>query len=75
MTKSTQSLLEGVLHLPHAERAEVAEELLHSLDDAERSRLESLWYAEARRRFDAHRRGEMGATPADQVLASLERKA
>ena len=73
---ANQELLEQVLKLPSAERAEVARQVLLSLepegfdDDAEQA-----WVAEIQRRRDAIRRGEVQllewADVRQQILAEL----
>lgn len=71
MTQTIEDVLEATLDWPDDARAKLAEELLRTLDQRERERIEGLWYAEAQRRFDARDRGEVGSTPADEVFAAL----
>lgn len=71
MSTALQSALDAALDLDDADRVRLAEEVLRSLDAEERGRIEQLWYAEAKRRFDAIDRGEMEMQPADEVFAAL----
>lgn len=56
------------LKLPQHERAQLAQELIESLD-AE-SEIERAWYAEADRRLLEIKEGKVQAIPADEVFAS-----
>ena len=73
MSTALQAALDAALDLDDTDRVRLAEEVLRSLDAQERSRIEQLWYAEARRWFDAHTRGEVASAPADEVFAALLR--
>src|SRR5260370_33812616 len=66
MTSRAQELLREALTLPVAERADVAAELLASLDDAETENLaevEAAWTAEIERRARRVMAGESGRVP------------
>jgi len=65
----------AALELDPAEREALAEELLLSLDDAERHAIDLVWLAEARRRDADFRSGNSGAKPVDEVLERIARKA
>lgn len=56
------------------ERAELAEDLLSSLDPKEEEEIEALWIKEAERRYEAYKRGEMSARSADEVFRDLEER-
>jgi putative addiction module component (TIGR02574 family) len=57
------------LRLDHASRAQLARDLLDSLDDLSEAEIEQLWLQEAVRRHDAIVAGEVQTIPADEVLA------
>jgi len=58
------------LRLTPEERAELASELLLSLDDLSKSETERLWLEEAERRDAALDNGSAKAIPADEVFSS-----
>ena len=58
------------LRLNPEERAELASELLVSLDDLSESEVERLWVEEAMRRDAALDSGTARAIPADEVFAA-----
>ena len=58
------------LRLTPEERAELASELLVSLDDLSESETEGLWLEEAERRDVALDNGSAKAIPADEVFSS-----
>ena len=72
-SKGTQVLKEA-LSLPPAERAEIAERLLSSLDGPSQERIDALWGKEAEERLDAFDRGEIQAIPAEQVFEQVDKK-
>jgi putative addiction module component (TIGR02574 family) len=67
MSVDAQRILKDALSLPALERATVAEELLHSLDQPD-PRIDELWAREAEDRLAAFQAGQMGAIPAEEVL-------
>ena len=71
-------MLEEALRLPVEERADVAAELLRSLDDAERTlpqeEVERRWSREITRRAERAIRGESVGRDAGVVLSSIESK-
>jgi len=67
-------VLEEALSLPPAERAEIAERLLSSLDAPARQRVDELWADEAEERLDAFAKGEIEVVPAKQVFDQVSRK-
>lgn len=73
MTRATDELLTEVLHLPVADRARIAAELLESLDDTEAD-VESAWAVEIQRRVAAARAGELEGTDWRTVLDQVERE-
>lgn len=75
MTAQVQSMLEQAKQLTPEERAELANALWDSLDNAERlppDQVERLWAEEIRRRDDRLQAGEAVSHDADQVLDEIE---
>lgn len=72
-SKGTQVLKEA-LSLPPAERADIAERLLSSLDRPSQEGIDALWGKEAEERLDALDRGEIQAVPAKQVFEQVDKK-
>jgi len=56
------------LSLPPAERAELADRLLSSLDASPMNRIDALWAAEAEDRIEAFERGEIKAVTANDAF-------
>ena len=59
------------LDLPSTSRAELAKQLLESLDNLSHAEIENLWIEESERRYEAYEAGEINAVPADEVFARL----
>lgn len=76
MTERTKQLLEEVLKLPDAERAEFAAELMAALrhEDVEASEIEAAWAAEIERRIEGYLSGKDKATPWADVRAEALRR-
>lgn len=55
--------------LSREEKATLARVLIDELDPIKEPGVEELWLEEARRRYDAYRRGEMKAVPGDEAMA------
>ena len=75
MTSRAQKLLREVLELPIAERAEVAAELLASLDDAEAEdsvEVEAAWAAEIEKRARRVIAGESAGRSWEEVRRRAE---
>lgn len=75
MTSRAQELLREALTLPVAERADVAAELLASLDDAEAenpAEVEAAWVAEIERRARRVMSGESAGVPWEDVRRRAE---
>lgn len=66
---TVDELRREALRLGHAERAQLAHELLDSLDDLSEAETEQLWVQESLRRHDAIVSGKVETIPADEVLA------
>lgn len=70
-----EALLQEALKLPHTERADVAAELLASLDEAPAENLEEVeraWAAEIERRARRVLAGESAGAPWEQVKERIE---
>ena len=75
MTSRTQELLREALTLPIAERADVAAELLASLDDVgteDLAEVEAAWAAEIERRARRVMAGESSGIPWEDVRRRAE---
>lgn len=70
MSKKGAQLLDEALSLPPAERAELADRLLTSLDSSPDHRIDELWSQEAESRLDAFERGEIKAVSAKEAFDS-----
>ncbi len=68
MTHTAETLSARVVQLTPAERMEVVERILDSLDQPD-STLESLWAKEADDRLAAYRRGEIKTLALSEVIA------
>jgi len=68
MSKRGAELLEEALSLPPADRAELADRLLTSLDSEPGDRIGTLWAAEAEDRLEAFERGEIKAVSAEDAF-------
>lgn len=55
--------------LSREEKAALARVLIDELDPVKESGVDELWLEEARRRYDAYRRGEMKSVPGDEAMA------
>lgn len=61
----------AIMSLDIAERAELAERIIQSLDDPSEREIERLWATEAQRRADEIERGAVTLRPAEDVLRNL----
>jgi putative addiction module component (TIGR02574 family) len=75
MSRDFKDIAAAALELPRSSRAELASQLLDSLDDLSEEESDQLWAAEAERRYAAYQAGDMEAVPADEVLARLRARA
>ncbi len=71
MSTITAQILEQALVLPAAERANLVESLLASLDQPD-ERIEELWAKEAEARLAAYEAGHMEAYPVDEVFEEFK---
>jgi putative addiction module component (TIGR02574 family) len=74
MTQKSQVLLEEALKLTAYERAEVAEQLIASLDEVPDTDVEQAWQEEIQRRLQQIDRGEVELIDSDTVMAELRKK-
>jgi putative addiction module component (TIGR02574 family) len=71
MTQKSQAVLEEALKLTAHERAEVAEQLLASLDEGPDAEVERAWQEEVQRRLQQIDRGEVKPIPWEEVQKRL----
>lgn len=71
MARKLDELVSEALDLPSTSRAELAKQLLESLDNLSHAEIENLWIEESERRYEAYEAGEIKAVPADEVFARL----
>ncbi len=63
-----EEITAAALKLPHKQRAELASELLRSLDDLSEAEIEQLWNEEVDRRICAMREGRAKGIPGEEVF-------
>jgi len=71
MTQKSQVVLEEALKLTAHERAEVAEQLIASLDDGSDADVEQAWQEEVQRRLQQVECGEVKTIPWEEVRRRL----
>ena len=71
MNADALTLTDAALALPQAQRADLAEVLISSLDLDEQTRIDTAWKAEIARRRNSLRLGESTPIPGEQVLREL----
>ena len=71
MNKDPKDIVAAALELPLTARAELASQLLDSLDDLSEEENEQLWAHEAERRYAEYKAGNIDAVAADEVFARL----
>ena len=67
-----ENLVAAALKLPHKERAELASQLIRSLDDLPEAEWEDVWAVEAERRLASVRTGRSTETPLREVFARAQ---
>jgi len=72
MTKSTEAVLAEALRLGQAERADLATELLASLDGPSDPNAQAAWEAEIKRRIKAIDTGSVRVEPWEDVKRRIE---
>lgn len=73
MSPRTQEVFDAALGLTEVERAELAEQLLESIDPEFDPMTEEEWAAEIKRRVDEMDSGEVEGIPWEEVRAKLQR--
>ncbi|HEY3028036.1 MAG TPA: addiction module protein [Pyrinomonadaceae bacterium] len=73
MPLTLEQLTEEALRLPVASRILLADKLVESLDFEELDEIQRLWTAEAIRRRDEIRSGQVQAVPGEEVLDEVRR--
>jgi putative addiction module component (TIGR02574 family) len=71
VTDKTQAILEQALKLSSTERADVAEQLIASLDESPDADVEKAWQEEVQRRLQQVERGEVKTIPWEEVQRRL----
>jgi putative addiction module component (TIGR02574 family) len=73
MPLTLEQLTAEVMQLPVESRVLLADRLVESLDSAQFDEVQGLWTAEAIRRRDEVRSGQVKAIPGEQVLDEVRR--
>ncbi len=73
MALTLEQLTEEAMRLPVASRILLADKLVESLDFEELDEIQRLWTAEAIRRRDEIRSGQVQALPGEEVLDEVRR--
>lgn len=71
MARQLKDLVAEALDLPFDARAELASQLLESLEDISEEESDALWAVEGERRFAEYKAGKIKAVPADEVFSRL----
>ena len=71
MSLTFDQLADEAMRLPTASRALLAERMVESLDAGERDEIQRAWTAEAIRRRDEVRSGQVQPIPGDEVIAEV----
>jgi putative addiction module component (TIGR02574 family) len=71
MSERAAQILKDALSLQPAERAELVDRLLASLDLPTQEKIDELWAQEAEDRLNSFEQGEMKAIPAEEVFGEL----
>lgn len=71
MAKDLKDIAAEALELPLTARAELASQLLDSLDDLSEEENDQLWAQEAERRYAEYQAGNIEAVSADELFARL----
>ena len=75
MPLTKEQIKTEALNLDPAEREELAEELLLSIDGSNRNAIDAAWLEEARRRDAAYASKKTHAKPVEEVINRLNKKA
>jgi putative addiction module component (TIGR02574 family) len=71
MGRDIKDIAAEALELPLTARAELASQLLDSLDDLSEEENEQLWAQEAERRYAEYKAGRIEAVPSEEVFERL----
>jgi putative addiction module component (TIGR02574 family) len=71
MSRNPKEIAAEALELPLTARAELASQLLDSLEDLSEEETDQLWGREAERRYAEYKAGNIEAVSADEVFARL----
>ncbi len=71
MARKLKDIAAQALDLPVTARAELARQLLDSLENLSAEEHERLWAEEADRRYAEYKAGRMKAVPSEEVLSRL----
>ncbi|MCU1230358.1 MAG: addiction module component, family [Acidobacteria bacterium] len=71
MSRDPKEIAAEALELPLAARAELASQLLDSLDELTDEENDALWAQEAERRYAEYKAGNIEAVAADEVFSRL----
>ena len=74
MSVTSEKILEQVLALPIAERAELLERLLASFQAPSDTELDRRWLQEAQDRLAAFDRGELASVEANEVFEKMKKR-
>ncbi len=74
MASKLKEIEENALQLSPQDRAELAEHLIHSLDELEDAEAERLWIEEAERRYKEYKEGKVEGIPAEVVFKEARLK-
>lgn len=72
MTPQSQHILREALGLSPTDRAELVEQILASFEFPARRDIDAAWSKESEERVDAYERGEIGASPANEVFKDID---
>jgi putative addiction module component (TIGR02574 family) len=71
MSRDLKDIVAEALELPLTARAELASQLLDSLDEVSEQEADGLWAQEGERRFGEYKVGKIEAVPAEEVFARM----
>lgn len=74
MASKLKEIKENALQLSPHDRAQLAEHLIHSLDEVEDPEAEKLWVEEAERRYREYKKGNVRGIPAESVFQEARSK-
>ncbi len=75
MSSTAKRIITEAMNLSSSERAQIAEELISSLDELPDEEVEKAWQAEINRRIDEVESGKVQCVPWEQILEKLRANA